>query len=151
MRSRGGEPMSDEIIKTDDRELERAGGACNHRKCRGSEEGCRAYSEETLRISPADEERARQLVAEGWWSTSAKSRTIARWKEPLPTIEDLFRPEALATFHGQRLAHFCRQHLMYHQYGAYVHNHAADEHHEHATLSPSLFKAFKAAGGDCAR
>lgn len=133
-------------IATDDREIERADGLCNHRRCPPGE--CCAYTPATLRITPADEELARQLVAEGWWSTSRKSRSIARWKEPIPPIEQMFRPEFLATFHGERLAELVRDHVKW-NYGVSSPKNAARI--EHATLSPSLFDAFKKAGGDCGR
>lgn len=140
--------MNEPYITTDDREIERSGGSCNHRSCARDPDGCRAYNERTQEITDADRAKAAELVAEGWWSTSQKSRTIARWQEPVPRLEEMFRPEFLTTFHGQRLAELVRDHVKYH-YGCL--RNSAEEHIERARLSPSLFRAFKQAGGDCAR
>lgn len=139
--------MSD-VIATDDREIEYAGGKCSHPKCLRNGQGCRMYNEETVQITEADAQRGRELVAEGWWSTSQKYRAIARWREPVPTLEALFAPGMLDTFHGQRLGEVVRKHLDGH-YGCG--GPAADPHLERATLSVSLFRAFKQAGGDCGR
>lgn len=135
-------------IATDDREIERVDAACNHRKCPPGE--CIAYNDATLQITEADEAKARELVAAGWWSTSAKYRTIARWKERVPAIEELILPEMLDTFHGRRLAEVIRKHEKWRmdvpRFGPEF-----AEHCEEAVLSPSLFRAFKKAGGECGR
>lgn len=137
-------------IATDDREIVRVDAACNHRRCPPGE--CIAYDAATLLVTEADAARGRELVEEGWWSTSAKRRTIERWKERPPTVEELFRPELLDTFHGQRLAAVVRTHVQHHYSVAYANGKAwPRDLFEEATLSPSLFKAFKRAGGDCGR
>jgi hypothetical protein len=139
-------------IATDDRGIERVAAKCTHRRCPPG--NCLAYTEATVTPTPADEEVAKHLVAEGWWSTSAKYRTIRRWKEKPPTVEELIRPELLNTFHGKRLAAALRPHIKY-NYGSYMDPETRapypDDLFEDAQLSPSLFRAFKAAGGDCGR
>jgi hypothetical protein len=126
--------MNEPYITTDDRD--RVGAGRRAPECRRRWRG------------DADRAKAVKLVAAGWWSTSQKYRSIARWRESVPPIEEMFRPEFLATFHGQRIAKVVRQHLDGH-YGCG--GPAAEPHIEHARLSPSLFRAFKQAGGDCGR
>ena len=141
-------------ITTDDRKIEPAGGSCGHRKCNTLGFNCRMFSEATLEITPADEAKAKELVAEGWWSTSGKRRTIRRWKERVPSPEELIRPEQLNTFHGQRLAHFLRgilKHNDWVSYDAVTRKPWPDDLFVDAQLSPSLYRAFKAAGGECGR
>lgn len=140
-------------IATDDRRIERVGGwSCGHRKCLVLGVTCRAYSEATLAITDADERKARELIADGWWSTSAKRRTIARWKERPPTVEELFRSEMLAAFHGKRLAEVIRKHERGHWDVSFADGKPyPDELFERARLSPSLYRACKAAGMDCGR
>src|SRR5262249_53746062 len=133
-------------IATDDRPIERVNGPCDHRRCPPNE--CLMFSPATLEITDKDRELAVQLVAEGWWSTSHKYRSVARWREPIPPIDKMFQPEFLTSFQGQRIAAYVKRYLDDHYD---VRNHKYEEHIEDATLSPSLFLAFKQAGGDCGR
>ena len=137
---------TDRLIATDDRGITRVDAPCNHRRCPPGE--CIAYDEKTLEITEADVAMAAKLVAEGWWSTSGKYRTIAKWKEKPPTVEEIFSEDLLATFHGKRIAEMVRSHEKWHYT---VGSPAHAEHIEHAKLTPSLFRAFKKAGGDCGR
>jgi hypothetical protein len=141
-----GECDSPYYFATDDRGIERVDATCDHPKCRGAP--CRAYSDETRKVTDADAELGARLVAEGWWSTSRKYRSLARWKERVPTIEQIFRPDVLETFHGQRLAKLITDHVRWHYNCG---GPTAEPHLEHAECSPSVFAAFKAAGGDCGR
>lgn len=141
-------------IATDDRPIDRNGRSCGHRKCMSLGTTCRAYSDATLEVTPADEAKAKELVAEGWWSTSAKRQTIRRWKERPPTVEELIRPEMLETFHGRRLAAILTLHEQWRSdvsYDLVTRKPYPDDLFEDARLSPSLFRAFKAAGGSCGR
>lgn len=131
----------------------RRGGACNHRRCQGSDEGCRAYVEEVLAPNAADDEYGRQLVAENWWSTSHKYGHISRWKELVPGPEQIEAAliAIAGEYHGRRLAEVLRRHEHDHYDCRALQCDAKYAHQEHRTITPAQMKAFKRAGGDCGR
>lgn len=115
---------------------------CEHRNCVGGP--CQMLTDEELAPSEKDLEEARVLLAEGWASTSNKYRTVARFIEPVPVIEDMVAPKVLATFHGKRLA-ACWQRC----------GHGSDlrcsqEGVERRELRVRVFRAFKRLGGPSA-
>lgn len=115
---------------------------CVHRGCDGGP--CRMLTEEELAPSDEDMEAARVLIAEGWHSTSNKYRTVARFVDPIPPIEDMLRPEALDTLHGRRLAEWWR----FNRHSSDLRTHRDGV--EHRNLSIPLFRAFKKLGGSMA-
>jgi hypothetical protein len=99
---------------------------------------------EELEPSPEDLLEAEQLVKEGWHSVSAKFRGIARFREPVPRIEDLVSVEVLATNHGKRLAE--RWSKWSHTWDLRTNNAGV----EHRDLSVKLYRAFRMKGGQSA-
>lgn len=138
-------------LKTDDREIERVDAVCNHRRCPVGE--CQAYTAATLEPSAADHELAAKLVADEWRSISSKHRHVMRWKVPPPSAEDILRQEMLDTPAGKKLASYYEHYVRY-DFGSlrlqYAEGVEGRDQVEYATLSPSLFRAFKKAGGRCA-
>ncbi len=126
----------------------RRGGPCDHRSCRGAVAGCRAYADEVVTPTDEDTALAQQLVAEGWWSTSRRYCTIARWKEPAPTVEQI-RTALVALageFHGNRLADVLRVHEEYK-----IDHRRSGAEIEERTITPAQMLAFKRAGGEPGR
>lgn len=127
----------------------RVGGPCDHFSCLRLGQGCRAYADAALQPSDEDLEFGRRLVLEGWWSTSRRYCTIARWKEPVPThaqIEEALTALAGA-FQGHRLAEILRKHELY----KIEHRATRDGDQEEAVITPTQMLAFKRAGGECGR
>lgn len=89
-----------------------------------------------------DEELAKQLVVEGWYSTSNKYRHISRWSMPVPRVEDLIRPEMLNAPHVDRLIKMWNK-SMYHERDLRS-NHPLIEDKE---LTEEQFKLFRKYGG----
>lgn len=141
----------EQAIATDDRGIERVDAPCEHRRCPPGK--CRAYTPETLAITDADMEKGRQLVAEGWRQTSHKHRAVIRWRVQPPTcaeIDALLRDRVgtplIERGHLERLLEVWERGRLDFGSMSYARSPNASLV-EHATLSPSLFKAFKKAGG----
>jgi hypothetical protein len=99
---------------------------------------------EELEPTPEQMEEAKQLVAEGWFSTSNKYRSIARFKVRL-TGKDLVRPEYHDTEMGKLLIHAWEgsweRHLL---------RCGSPEIVEHRELTTRMFRAFKLSNGPVA-
>lgn len=115
------------------------GGPCDHRRCDGD---CRMLTEEELTPSPEDLVLARQLVADGWLSTSTRYRHVSRVL-PGYAASDLLKPEMLATPAGKLLAEAWEQELRWALRSSYPFV-------EHKTLTVKQYAAFRAAGGQTA-
>jgi len=118
------------------------GGACEHYNCDGGE--CKMLTDEELQPTERDYRDARELLQKGWYSTSNKHRTIARFTEPVPKIEAMVSPEVLATNHGQRLKRMWDQ--MYHAHDLRTSINGV----QHKELPVKVYKAFKSLGGQSA-
>lgn len=98
-----------------------------------------------LTPSPEDVVLAKQLVAEGWQSTSHKHRMIARLRAEVPAFENgvTFSPEVPEWFREQvRKAYSWVGHR-------YIRM-APDEAKEIRQLTVAEFRAFRNAGGETA-
>lgn len=91
------------------------------------------------------EAEARDLVAEGWYSTSNKYHRIARWKPPHVKLDQVIRPE----FADTALVFQLRQMMKRHWFASDGLR-DTNEFVEHAELSPELYAAFRKAGGPMA-
>lgn len=91
---------------------------------------------EMLEVTEADRERARQLIAEGYKSTSTKYRRVSRLT--LPPFDQLVTVSPDAPV-------WLRERLR----DAYTYqaNYGHREHGEHLTLTVGEFRAFKQLGG----
>jgi hypothetical protein len=47
---------------------------------------------------------ADRLLADGWMQTSFKYRSLAKWKNPPPTIKDMVKDQYQGTWWGTRLS-----------------------------------------------
>lgn len=115
---------------------------CDHRRCDG--EPCKMLTPEELEPSPEDLAQAKVLIDGGWKSTSNRFRNVARFVIPQPDIKTMLTPEALTSYHGQRLVKH------YNQLGSLWHGcdlRCGDEGVEKMTLSVNVFRAFKKLGG----
>ena len=74
---------------------------CDHPNCYGLP--CKQLTDEELAPAPEDRALAEQLIAEGWTQVSAKYRILRRWAVPVPTPEELIRPEMIGTYFGKQL------------------------------------------------
>lgn len=115
---------------------------CNHKNCDGGP--CKMLTPEELAPNPEDFVEAEQLVAEGWRSVSHKFRGIARFREPVPRIEEMVSADVLATFHGKRLA---ERWSKWSHFGDLRTNDAGVERRD---LSVKLYRAFRMKGGQSA-
>lgn len=127
-------------IATDDRGITPKNTPCEHRACRDG--GCKMWDARTLEITPADRAMGEQLVAEGWRQVSAKYREVVMFKVSPPSASDIIRSEYLDTDEGRALARYYEGHIRFAFWKV-----KDQSLLEHATLSPSVHAAFKAAGG----
>lgn len=112
---------------------------CDHPRCDGGP--CRQLTPEELEPTPEEALAARELVLDGWVSTSNKYRHIRRWKLPPPHHTEVTRTlllnPALApwaeTLPGKFWSPCIRT--------------APRELYEERTLSVRMFRAFRKAGG----
>lgn len=91
----------------------------------------------------------RQLVAEGWYSTSNKLMRIARFKTPRARIEQLVLPGVLQTAEGRYLRE------IWERYGLHTSNlrcppKGIEVEHRDLASDPALYRAFRLAGGQSA-
>jgi len=120
--------------------VERDGGQCDHRKCRGGP--CRKYSQETFRYSDEDKALGQRLVSEGWQQISHKYRKVARLVKPFPRQEDVIRVDALDS------AAYVMIERRWHRMKAWaVRDLLYTRHVEVQQLTLQQFRAFKHAGG----
>lgn len=99
---------------------------------------------EELEPDPEHFEEAERLIEEGWHSVSTKFRAIARFREPVPSIESMVPAEVLATFHGQRLA------ARWSKWSHFGDLRTNDAGVERRALSVKLYRAFRMKGGQSA-
>ena len=119
------------------------GGPCEHRRCQGSASGCKSLTDEEMKPGPEDEALARQLVAEGWRSTSTRYHHIAR-HVAVPTGRDLVRPELHDTEAGKHMIEEWDRRWR----GWFLR--CGREGVERRTLTFKQYAAFSAAGGQVA-
>ena len=101
---------------------------------------------EMLEVSPEDEALAKQLVAEGWFSTSNKYRHIARANLP-PVDKAMTFSEFVPVWLRKEVE---RAYDSWTKWGLRVHSSYPDSGIESRELTTAQFKAFKKAGGQSA-
>lgn len=105
---------------------------------------CGKLDDDELEPTDEDLKYAKELIDQGWQSTSNRYRNVARFIEPIPDIRDMVSAEVLATYHGRRLADAWKRAW-----------HSSDlrlggEGVEQRTLTVKQFRAFKRLGGKVA-
>lgn len=115
---------------------------CGHRRC--SPDECYKLPPEEVDPTPADITLGEQLVAEGWMSTSTRHRTIARWKNQPPKIEDMLLPEYRDSPFGRR---FIARYGEWYGPSLRDSNPEFEPFIERRKLTLPQFRAFKKAGG----
>ena len=121
------------------------GGPCNHRECQSWGEGCRQLTDDELRPGPDDFTYVDQLIAEGYYQTSARYRSVAGPLSAIPSAETVLRPEFLDTKWGRELARIWegwRRH--------FLRVHEASDGIQNIDLTVKQFAAFKQRGGKVA-
>jgi hypothetical protein len=86
-----------------------------------------------------------ELVQAGWYSISNKYCMLARWKEPIPKLEDIIKPECLALPHVDRIIEAWNKRRR-----PELDLRGRHPLIEHLTLTQDEYIAFRAAGGQSA-
>lgn len=117
---------------------------CGHRRCADDE--CYKLPPEEVDPTDADLVRGKQLVDDGWLSTSTRHRTLARWKNQPPKVEDMLLPEYRDSPFGR-----CFIARYGEWYGPSLRDNKPEFEPfiERMTLTLPQFRGFKKAGGKC--
>lgn len=126
------------------------GGPCYHNACLARGKGCRMLTEEAIAPTEEDMVEARQLVADGWRSTSNKYRHVARLTQAPPEPASLLRPGIEHTYWGRAAMEALRREFESRASHLMRCATAGDPVVEQRTLSARLYRAFRMAGGQSA-
>jgi hypothetical protein len=117
---------------------------CGHRRC--SDDECYKLSSEEIDPTNEDLVLGKKLVDEGWLSTSARYRTIGRWRNHPPKIVEMLLPEYRDSPFGR---YFIARYGEW--YGPSLRNGTPEFEAfiERKELTLPQFRGFKKAGGRC--
>ena len=101
----------------------------------------------TYTIRERERKIAVKLIEAGFYSTSNKYRSLARWKALPPDLESLIKPEFLANLHVQRLLVHARRFNEWSETDLRCCSLPEEELIEQLELSERMFWIFRACGG----